>query len=74
MLQGTHKAIILVDFKQTQRELAKRQQTAKELSNPTIPGLAYASKAQCGYCHAPKSHFSQVESKRTAHDLKRYEY
>ena len=33
--QGTHKPIIsLVDFEQTQRELAKRQQTAKELSNP----------------------------------------
>ena len=54
--QGTHKPIIsLVDFEQTQRELAKRQQTAKELSNPRpfqakhmLSGLA-----QCGYCHAP---------------------
>lgn len=54
--QGTHKAIIsLVDFEQTQRELAKRQQTAKELSNPRPFQAKYmlSGLAQCGYCHAP---------------------
>ena len=54
--QGTHKAIIsLVDFEQTQRELAKRQQTAKELSNPRPFQAKYmlSGMAQCGYCHAP---------------------
>ena len=54
--QGTHKPIIsLVDFEQTQRELAKRQQTAKELSNPRPFQAKYmlSGLAQCGYCHAP---------------------
>lgn len=54
--QGTHKAIIsLVDFEQTQRELAKRQQTAKELSNPRPFQAKYmlSGLVQCGYCHAP---------------------
>ena len=54
--QGTHKAIIsLADFEQTQRELAKRQQTAKELSNPRPFQAKYmlSGLAQCGYCHAP---------------------
>ena len=54
--QGTHKPIIsLVDFEQTQRELAKRQQTAKELSNPRPFQSKYmlSGLVQCGYCHAP---------------------
>lgn len=54
--QGTHKPLIsLVDFEQTQRELAKRQQTAKELSNPRPFQAKYmlSGLAQCGYCHAP---------------------
>lgn len=54
--QGTHKAIIsLDDFKQTQRELAQRQQTAKELLNPRPFQSKYmlSGLAQCGYCHAP---------------------
>lgn len=54
--QGTHKAIIsLDDFEQTQRELAKRQQTAKELSNPRPFQAKYmlSGLAQCGYCRAP---------------------
>lgn len=54
--QGTHKAIIsLDDFEQTQRELAKRQQMAKELSNPRPFQAKYmlSGLAQCGYCHAP---------------------
>lgn len=54
--QGTHKPIIsLADFEQTQRELAKRQQTAKELSNPRPFQAKYmlSGLAQCGYCHAP---------------------
>lgn len=54
--QGTHKAIIsLDDFEQAQRELAKRQQTAKELSNPRPFQAKYmlSGLAQCGYCHAP---------------------
>lgn len=54
--QGTHKPIIsLVDFEQTQRDLAKRQQTAKELSNPRPFQAKYmlSGLAQCGYCHAP---------------------
>lgn len=54
--QGTHKAIISLDyFEQTQRELAKRQQTAKELSNPRPFQAKYmlSGLAQCGYCHAP---------------------
>ena len=54
--QGTHKPIIsLVDFEQTQKELAKRQQTAKELSNPRPFQAKYmlSGLAQCGYCHAP---------------------
>lgn len=54
--QGTHKAIIsLDDFEQTQRELAKRQQTAKELLNPRPFKAKYmlSGLAQCGYCHAP---------------------
>lgn len=54
--QGTHKPIIsLVDFEQTQRELAKRQQTAKELSNPRPFQAKYmlSGLVQCGYCHAP---------------------
>lgn len=54
--QGTHKAIIsLDDFEQTQRELAKRQQTAKELSNPRPFQAKYmlSGLAQCGHCHAP---------------------
>ena len=54
--QGTHKPIIsLVDFERTQRELAKRQQTAKELSNPRPFQAKYmlSGMAQCGYCHAP---------------------
>lgn len=54
--QGTHKAIIsLDDFEQTQRELAKRQQTAKELLNPRPFQAKYmlSGMAQCGYCHAP---------------------
>ena len=54
--QGTHKPIIsLVDFEQTQRELAKRQQTARELSNPRPFQAKYmlSGLAQCGHCHAP---------------------
>lgn len=54
--QGTHKAIIsLDDFEQTQRELAIRQQTAKELLNPRPFQSKYmlSGMAQCGYCHAP---------------------
>lgn len=54
--QGTHKPIIsLVDFEQTQKELAKRQQAAKELSNPRPFQAKYmlSGLAQCGYCHAP---------------------
>lgn len=54
--QGTHKAIIsLDDFEQTQRELAKRQQTAKEMSNPRPFQAKYmlSGLAQCGYCGAP---------------------
>lgn len=54
--QGTHKPIIsLVDFEQTQRELAKRQQIAKELSNPRPFQSKYmlSGLVQCGYCHAP---------------------
>lgn len=54
--QGIHKAIIsLDDFEQTQRELAKRQQTAKELSNPRPFQAKYmlSGLAQCGYCHSP---------------------
>lgn len=54
--QGTHKPIIsLADFEQTQRELAKRQQTAKELSNPRPFQAKYmlSGLTQCGYCHAP---------------------
>lgn len=54
--QGTHKPIIsIMDFEQTQRELAKRQQTAKELSNPRPFQAKYmlSGLAQCGYCHAP---------------------
>ena len=54
--QGAHKAIIsLDDFEQAQRELAKRQQTAKELSNPRPFQAKYmlSGLAQCGYCHAP---------------------
>lgn len=54
--QGTHKAIIsLDDFEQTQRELAKRQQTAKKLSNPRPFQAKYmlSGLVQCGYCHAP---------------------
>lgn len=54
--KGTHKAIIsLDDFEQTQRELAKRQQTAKELSNPRPFQAKYmlSGLTQCGYCHAP---------------------
>lgn len=47
--------ISLDDFEQTQRELAKRQQTAKELSNPRPFQAKYmlSGLAQCGYCHAP---------------------
>lgn len=54
--QGTHKAIIsLDDFEQTQKELAQRQQTAKELLNPRPFQSKYmlSGMAQCGYCHAP---------------------
>jgi len=54
--QGSHKAIIsLDDFEQTQRELAQRQQTAKELLNPRPFQAKYmlSGMAQCGYCHAP---------------------
>lgn len=54
--QGTHKAIIsLEDFEQTQRELARRQQTAKDLLNPRPFQAKYmlSGTAQCGYCHAP---------------------
>lgn len=54
--QGTHKPIIsLDDFEQAQRELAKRQQTAKELSNPRPFQAKYmlSGLAQCSYCHAP---------------------
>ena len=54
--QGTHKPIIsLDDFEQTQRELAIRQQTAKELLNPRPFQAKYmlSGMAQCGYCHAP---------------------
>ena len=54
--QGSHKAIIsLEDFEQTQRELARRQQTAKELSNPRPFQAKYmlSGLTQCGYCHAP---------------------
>lgn len=54
--QGTHKAIIsLDDFEQTQRELDRRQQTAKDLLNPRPFQAKYmlSGMAQCGYCHAP---------------------
>lgn len=54
--QGSHKAIIsLDDFEQTQRELAQRQQTAKERLNPRPFQSKYmlSGMAQCGYCHAP---------------------
>lgn len=54
--QGTHKPIIsLDDFEQAQIELAKRQQIAKELSNPRPFQAKYmlSGLAQCGYCHAP---------------------
>ena len=54
--QGTHKPIIsLADFEQTQRELAKRQQIAKKLSNPRPFQAKYmlSGLVQCGYCHAP---------------------
>jgi site-specific recombinase len=54
--QGTHKAIIsLEDFEQTQRELDRRQQTAKDLLNPRPFQAKYmlSGMAQCGYCHAP---------------------
>ena len=54
--QGTHKAIIsLDDFEQTQRELARRQQTAQERLNPRPFQAKYmlSGLAQCGYCHAP---------------------
>lgn len=54
--QGTHKAIISIDdFEQTQRELAIRQQTAKDLLNPRPFQAKYmlSGLAQCGYCHAP---------------------
>lgn len=54
--QGTHKAIIsLDDFEETQRELAIRQQTAKDLLNPRPFQAKYmlSGLAQCGYCHAP---------------------
>lgn len=54
--QGTHKAIIsLDDFEETQRELAIRQQTAKDLLNPRPFQAKYmlSGMAQCGYCHAP---------------------
>ena len=54
--QGSHKAIIsLDDFDQTQRELAQRQQTAKERLNPRPFQSKYmlSGLAQCGYCHAP---------------------
>lgn len=54
--QGTHKPIIsLMDFEQTQRELAKRQQKAREISNPRPFQAKYmlSGLAQCGYCHAP---------------------
>ena len=54
--QGTHKAIIsLDDFEQTQRELAIRQQTAKDLLNPRPFQAKYmlSGLAKCGYCHAP---------------------
>lgn len=54
--QGSHKAIIsLDDFEQTQRELAIRQQTAKDLLNPRPFQAKYmlSGIVQCGYCHAP---------------------
>lgn len=54
--QGTHKAIISLDeFKETQRELKERQQTAKERLNPRPFQAKYmlSGIAQCGYCHAP---------------------
>lgn len=54
--QGTHKPIIsLDDFEQAQIELAKRQQIAKELSNPRPFQAKYmlSGLVQCGYCHAP---------------------
>lgn len=54
--KGTHKAMIsLDDFEQTQRELSKRQQNAKELLNPRPFQAKYmlSGLAQCGYCHAP---------------------
>lgn len=73
--QGTHKPIIsLVDFEQTQRELAKRQQTAKELSNPRPFQAKYmlSGLAQCGYCHAPlKAILGAVRKDGTR--FKRYE-
>lgn len=73
--QGTHKAIIsLVDFEQTQRELAKRQQTAKELSNPRPFQAKYmlSGLVQCGYCHAPlKVILGQIRKDGTR--FKRYE-
>lgn len=73
--QGTHKPIIsLVDFEQTQRELAKRQQTAKELSNPRPFQSKYmlSGLVQCGYCHAPlKVILGQIRKDGTR--FKRYE-
>lgn len=73
--QGTHKAIIsLDDFEQTQRELAKRQQTAKELSNPRPFQAKYmlSGLVQCGYCHAPlKVILGQIRKDGTR--FKRYE-
>lgn len=73
--QGTHKPIIsLVDFEQTQRELDKRQQTAKELSNPRPFQSKYmlSGLAQCGYCHAPlKVILGQIRKDGTR--FKRYE-
>lgn len=73
--QGTHKAIIsLVDFEQTQRELAKRQQTAKDLSNPRPFQSKYmlSGLVQCGYCQAPlKVILGQIRKDGTR--FKRYE-
>ena len=73
--QGTHKPIIsLVDFEQTQRELAKRQQTAKELLNPRPFQAKYmlSGLVQCGYCHAPlKVILGQIRKDGTR--FKRYE-
>lgn len=73
--QGTHNAIVsLDDFEQTQRELAKRQQTAKELSNPRPFQAKYmlSGLVQCGYCHAPlKVILGQIRKDGTR--FKRYE-